>query len=77
MTRWWSDSKELGEIDIVSMCLMSGGWTAVGVVILVWGMTFASTRALLADFSALEILLLRFSLAYAALRIAFRRFCGH
>ena len=51
-------------------------WLPVGVVILVWGMTFASTRALLADFSALEILLLRFSLAYAALRIAFGRFCG-
>ena len=48
------------------MELMLGGWTAVGVVILVWGMTFASTRALLADFSALEILLLRFSLAYSA-----------
>ena len=26
------------------------------VVILVWGMTFANTRALLEDFSALEIL---------------------
>ena len=28
----------------------------VYVVILVWGMTFANIRALLADFSALEIL---------------------
>lgn len=28
----------------------------VYVVILIWGMTFANVRALLADFSALEIL---------------------
>lgn len=62
---------------LMTAAAMAGGWTAVGGVILVWGMTFASTRALLADFSALEILLLRFSLAYAALRIAFGRFCGH
>ena len=45
----------------------SSGWIAAAVVIAVWGVTFASTRALLADFSSLEILLLRFSLAWAAL----------
>ena len=36
-------------------------------VILVWGMTFANTRALLEDFSALEILVGRFALALSAL----------
>ena len=38
-------------------------------VILIWGMTFANTRALLEDFSALEILVGRFALAWAALWI--------
>ena len=37
---------------------------AVVFVILVWGMTFANTRALLEDFSALEIQFLRFALAW-------------
>ena len=36
-------------------------------VILIWGMTFANTRALLGDFSALEILVVRFALAWTAL----------
>ena len=40
------------------------------IVILVWGMTFANTRALLGDFSALEILVVRFTLAWAALWLA-------
>ena len=35
--------------------------------LLVWGVTFVNTRALLPDFSALEIQVLRFSLGYAAL----------
>lgn len=35
--------------------------------ILVWGVTFINTRALLGDFSALEVQVLRFALAYAAL----------
>ena len=43
------------------------GWLPAAVAIVVWGVTFASTRMLLADFSALEILVLRFSLAWAAL----------
>jgi drug/metabolite transporter (DMT)-like permease len=34
---------------------------------LVWGVTFVNTKALLADFSALEILVVRFLMAYAAL----------
>ena len=40
---------------------------AVVFVILVWGMTFANTRALLEDFSALEIQFLWFALAWAML----------
>ena len=42
-------------------------WAVAAIVILVWGMTFANTRALLGDFSALEILVGRFALAWAAL----------
>ena len=51
------------------------GWLSAAVAIVVWGVTFASTRMLLADFSALEILVLRFSLAWAALR-GIERFMG-
>ena len=47
---------------------------AAAIAIVVWGVTFASTRVLLADFSALEILVLRFALAFAALWAAER--CG-
>ena len=35
--------------------------------ILIWGVTFVNTKALLVDFSAFEILFLRFLMAYAAL----------
>ena len=35
--------------------------------ILVWGVTFVNTRALLGDFSSLEILVVRFAMAWAAL----------
>ena len=45
-------------------------WTGLAIAvptILVWGVTFVNTKALLADFSALEILAVRFALAYAAL----------
>jgi len=52
---------------------MTGGWIAAAIAIVVWGVTFASTRVLLADFSALEILVLRFALAFAALWVAGRR----
>ena len=42
-------------------------WAIVWGVILVWGMTFVNTRALLVDFSSFEILVLRFVLACATL----------
>lgn len=42
-------------------------WIIVWGVIIVWGMTFVNTRALLADFSSFEILVLRFVLAFATL----------
>ena len=42
-------------------------WGIVWGVILVWGVTFVNTRALLADFSSFEILVLRFVLACATL----------
>ena len=42
-------------------------WIVALFVIFVWGVTFANTRALLADFSALEILVVRFALAWGAL----------
>lgn len=35
--------------------------------LLIWGVTFVNTKALLADFSAFEILFLRFLMAYVAL----------
>ena len=43
------------------------GWLAAAFVIVVWGITFAATRALLEDFSSLEVNLARFALAWAAL----------
>ena len=43
------------------------GWVFAAIAIAVWGVTFASTRTLLEDFSSIEILLLRFSLAWVAL----------
>ena len=52
------------------VCIMHSSFRSCAVaafVILVWGMTFANTRALLGDFSALEILVGRFALAWAAL----------
>ena len=42
-------------------------WFATLYAIIVWGVTFASTRVLLEDFSSLEILVLRFSLAWVTL----------
>ena len=43
------------------------GWLLTVFALVVWGVTFASTRALLVDFSPLEIQLVRFSLAWLAL----------
>ena len=45
-------------------------WAAVIAVIVVWGVTFASTRVLLEEFSALEINIARFALAWMALACA-------
>lgn len=46
------------------------GWLVTAFVILVWGVTFVNTRMLLGDFSALEILVGRYALAWAALWLA-------
>ena len=46
------------------------------VTILIWGVTFVNTRALLEDFSSFEILVLRFAAAYAALWAVAPRRCG-
>lgn len=43
------------------------GFTFATLAILVWGVTFVNTKALLNDFSAFEILVARFAAAYAAL----------
>lgn len=46
---------------------MVKGFLSAIIVILIWGMTFASTRALLFEYSSLEIQVLRFALAWVAL----------
>ena len=46
---------------------MLRGWILAAFVVLVWGVTFVNTQALLADFSPLEIQVLRFAVAYVAL----------
>ena len=46
------------------------GIVAMAFVILAWGITFVNTRALLFDFSALEIQVIRFAMAWVALRAA-------
>lgn len=51
-------------------------WTGLAIavpVLLVWGVTFVNTKALLADFSSLEILFLRFLMAWAALWLLWPR----
>ena len=52
---------------MVRVCSESRSWANAAIVILVWGMTFVNTRALLGDFSALEISVVRFALAWVAL----------
>ena len=49
---------------------MAGGWVAAAIAIVVWGVTFASTLVLLEEFSALEINIARFALAWVALTCA-------
>jgi len=46
-------------------------------VVLVWSATFVNTKALLADFSALEILVIRFALAWGALWAIHPHGMGH
>lgn len=51
-------------------------WTGLAIacpVLLVWGVTFVNTKALLADFSSLEILFLRFLMAWLALWLLWPR----
>ena len=48
---------------------MLRGWILAAFVVLVWGVTFVNTKALLVDFSPLEIQVLRFAVAYVALWI--------
>ena len=49
---------------------MVKSWLSASVAILIWGVTFASTRVLLEEFSALEINIVRFTLAWVALACA-------
>lgn len=46
-------------------------WSRALFVVFVWGITFVNTRALLNDFSALEIQVLRFALAWCVLYAAY------
>lgn len=48
--------------------LTVGSVAAALFVIMVWGVTFVNTKALLADFSALEIQVLRYAIGWAALK---------
>lgn len=50
-----------------SSCVRYRLWLYVMFSIVIWGVTFASTRVLLLDFSALEILALRFTIAWLVL----------
>lgn len=52
------------------MCRAMGKFMLAFFVILFWGVTFASTRVLLEDFSALEIQVIRFGLAWFVLWLA-------
>ena len=45
------------------------GWLWAAFTVFVWGITFVNTKALLVDFSALEIQVLRFAIAYLALTL--------
>ena len=47
------------------------GFSFAALTILVWGVTFVNTKALLNDFSAFEILVARFAAAYAALWVMY------
>ena len=48
---------------------MIRGWISAAFTVFVWGVTFVNTKALLDDFSALEIHVLRFAIASLALTL--------
>ena len=48
---------------------MALGYVYAAIAILIWGVTFVNTKALLVNFSAFEILVIRFAAAYVALWI--------
>lgn len=52
------------------------GWISAAVVILLWGITFVSTRVLLEEFSALEIQIGRFAIAWVVLWLMGREKTG-
>ncbi|MBQ9239020.1 MAG: DMT family transporter [Treponema sp.] len=58
-------------MDYASARTKAFGYLLTAVSILIWGITFVSTKALLIDFSALEILFIRFVLAYALLWVLY------
>ena len=43
------------------------GWASCVITLFIWGVTFASTRVLLFDFSSLEIQIIRFGIAFCVL----------
>lgn len=49
---------------------MTVGYICAAIAILIWGVTFVNTKALLQSFSSFEILVIRFVVAYVALWIA-------
>lgn len=49
---------------------MRGGYAAASVTVLIWGLTFISTKVLLASFTPVEILFLRFLIGTAVLAAA-------
>ena len=47
------------------------GYLLAAVTVIIWGITFVCTKDLLQDFSALEILFVRFIVAYISVKINF------
>lgn len=54
--------------------LTTAAHIATLLTIMVWGITFISTKVLLRDFSPLEVLIFRFLIGYAALWLVYPRF---
>ena len=51
----------------------SAGHTIALITVVIWGVTFVSTKMLLDDFTPLEILVFRFSIGFAALSLLYPR----